>query len=120
MNSYSPLANDCINEVDQMPTSINQFEDNYHGILTHNGEIKVAKGDVEQIILHIDDNGTVLVRGRKNSYSTSIHARLLPLINYATKGDTAFIKFKKGEAFIVGFRKKKRVDSNVQTGQIIS
>ena len=120
MNSYSSLVNDCINEVDQMPTSINQFEDNYHGILTHNGEIKVAKGDVEQIILHIDDSGTVLVKGRKSSYSTLIHAKLLPLINYATKGDTAFIKFKKGEAFIVGFRKKKRVDSNVQTGQIIS
>ena len=112
MNGYSPLVNDCINGVDQMTTSINQFEDNYNGILTHNGEIKVAKGDVEQIILHIDD-GTVLVRGRKSSYSTLIHAKLLPLINYATKGDTAFIKFKKGEAFIVGFRKKKRVDSNV-------
>ena len=113
MNSYSPFVDDCINEVDQMTSSINQFEDNYHGILTHNGEIKVAKGDVEQKILHIDDNGTVLVRGAKSSYSTLIHVKLLPLINYATKGDTAFIKFRRGEAFIVGFRKKKRVDSHV-------
>ena len=120
MNGYSPLVNDCINEVDQMTTSINQFEDNYHGILTHNGEIKVAKGDVEQIILHIDDNGTVLVMGRKNSYSTLIHAKLLPLINYATKGDTAFIKFKKGEAFIVGFRKTKGAGKHVQTGKPVS
>lgn len=112
MSSY------CISErhpadEDDITSLPNQFEDNYHGILTHNGEIKVAKGDVEQIILHIDDNGTVLVRGTKSSYSTLIHAKLLPLINYATKGDTAFIKFRRSEAFIVGFRKKKRVDSRV-------
>ena len=46
----------------------NQFEDNYHGILTHSGEIKVAKGDVEQEILYIDDDGIVLVDGGKNPY----------------------------------------------------
>ena len=94
-------------------TTINQFEDNYNGILTHSGEIKVAKGDVEQKILHIDDNGTVLVRGRKNAYPTLIHVKLLPLIQYAAKGDIAFIKFRRGEAFIVGFRKNREADSNV-------
>lgn len=96
-----------------MHESANQFKDNYHGILTHNGEIKVAKGDVEQQILHIDDNGTVLVRGRKNTYPTLIHAKLLPLIQYAAKGDIAFVKFRRGEAFIVGFKKNRRVDTNV-------
>ena len=55
MNSYSPFAKHYINGDNQMTTSVNQFEDNYHGILTHNGEIKVAKCDVEQTILHIDD-----------------------------------------------------------------
>lgn len=95
-----------------MNASINQFEDNYFGILTHNGEIKVAKGDVEQKILHIDDNGTVLVKGRKNTYPTLIHAKLLPLIQYASKGDIAFVKFRRGEAFIVGFRKNRSDDSN--------
>ena len=95
-----------------MNASINQFEDNYFGILTHNGEIKVAKEDVEQKILHIDDNGTVLVKGRKNTYPTLIHAKLLPLIQYASKGDIAFVKFRRGEAFIVGFRKNRSDDSN--------
>ena len=33
-----------------MLESQNQFKENYHGILTHNGEIKVSKGDVEQQI----------------------------------------------------------------------
>lgn len=112
MSSYSPFAK-CISEDNQMTTSPNQFEDNYHGILTHNGEVKVAKGDVEQQILHIDENGTVLVRGKKKAYTTLIHVKLLPLIQYAAKGDIGFVKFRRGKAFIVGFRKNQRVDSNV-------
>ena len=103
MNSYSPFG-----EVDQMTTSPNQFENNYHGILTHNGEIKVAKGDVEQEILYIDDDGIVLVDGGKKAYQTMIHDKLLSLIQYAAKGDIGLIKFVRGEAFIVGFRKNKR------------
>lgn len=112
MNSYSPFAKHYINGDNQMTTSVNQFEDNYHGILTHNGEIKVAKCDVEQTILHIDDNGTVLARGRKKACPTQIHAKLLSLIHYASKGDTGFVKFRRGEAFIVGFRKNKGAGKN--------
>ena len=103
MNSYSPVG-----EVDQMTTSPNQFENNYHGILTHNGEIKVAKGDVEQEILYIDSDGIVLVDGGKKAYQTIIHDKLLSLIQYAAEGDIGLIKFIRGEAFIVGFRKNKR------------
>lgn len=94
MNSYSPI--------DQ-----NQFEDNYHGILTHRGEIKVAKGDVEQEIIYIDDDGIVLVDGGKKAYQTTIHSKLLSLIHYAAEGDIGFVKFIRGEAFIVGFRKRR-------------
>ena len=32
------------------------------------------------------------------------------LIKYAEKGDVGFIKFRRGEPFIVGFRKEKRAD----------
>lgn len=91
-----------------MTTSINQFEDNFHGILTHNGEIKIAKGDVEQEILYIDDDGIILVDGGKKAYQAIIHDKLLSLIQYATEGDIGLIKFIRGEAFIVGFRKHKR------------
>lgn len=100
MNSYSPIG-----EVDQMTTSHNQFENNYHGILTHNGEIKVAKGDIEQEILYIDEDGIVLVDGGKKAYQTIIHSKLLSLIQYAAEGDIGLIKFIRGEPFIVGFRK---------------
>jgi hypothetical protein len=93
-----------------MTTSINQFEDNFHGILTHSGEIKIAKGDVEHEILYIDDDGIILVDGGKKAYQTLIHSKLLSLIEYATEGDTALVKFIRGKAFIVGFRKNKRED----------
>ena len=88
--------------------SQNQFKENYHGILTHNGEIKVAKGDVEQKILYIDDDGIVLVDDGKKAYQTIIHDKLLSLIQYAAEGDIGLIKFIRGEASIVGFRKNKR------------
>ena len=107
MNAYSPYPK--VNT----DSEVNQFEDNYHGILTHNGEIKVAKGDVEQVILHIDDNGTVLVMGREKAYVAQIHAKLLSLMHYASKGDIGLIKFRRGEAFIVGFRKSKGAGKNV-------
>ena len=85
--------------------------ENTDGILTHKGEIKVEDTYVEQKILHIDENGTVLVKGRKKSYHALIHVKLLPSIQFAEKGDTGFIKFRNGEAFIVGFRKnEKRAD----------
>ena len=103
MTSYSPYRRQVADDI----APHNQFDDNYHGILTHNGEIKVAKGDMEQEILYIDDDGIVLVDGGKKAYQTIIHSKLLGLIQYAAAGDTGFIKFIKGEAFIVGFRKNK-------------
>lgn len=105
MNSYSPFKRQ-VAEI----AAHNQFDDNYHGILTHRGEIKVAKGDMEQEILYIDDDGIVLVDGGKKAYQTMIHSKLMGLIHYAAAGDTGLIKFIKGEAFIVGFRKNKGDD----------
>ncbi|MBO6122598.1 MAG: hypothetical protein J6P09_02010 [Methanobrevibacter sp.] len=86
---------------------MNQFEDNYHGILTHSGEVKIAKGDMEQEIIYIDDDGIVLVDGGKKAYQTLIHSKLLSLIQYAAAGDIGFVKFIRGEAYIVGFRKNR-------------
>lgn len=109
MISYSPFEKSCINETEQIKTQ-NQFQNNYHGILTHNGEIKVAKGDVEQEILYIDEDGIILVDGGKKAYQTLIHSKLLSLIQYAAEGDIGLIKFIRGDAFIVGFRKNKKDD----------
>ena len=97
MSSYSPFKRQ-VAEI----AAHNQFDDNYHGILTHRGEIKVAKGDMEQEILYIDDDGIVLVDGGKKAYQTMIDSKLMGLIYYAAAGDIGLIKFIKGEAFIVG------------------
>ncbi len=88
-----------------MSKAVSPFVENTDGILTHSGEVRVAKGGVKQKILNVSDQRSVLVMGRRKSYPASIHAELLPLIQYAEKGDTAFVKFKNNEAFIVGFRK---------------
>ena len=94
-----------------MTGTVSPFVENTDGILTHSGEVKVAKGGVKQRILNISDNGNVLVMGRKRAYTALIHVKLLPLIHYVEKGDTGFIKFKNGEAFIIGFKKTvKRAD----------
>lgn len=99
MNSYSPYPEVC------EETLPNQFEDNYHGILTHSGEIKIAKCDIEMKIIHVDKNGNVLVSDEEKTYSPKIHMKLLPLMDYVTVGDIGFIKFKGDDAYIVGFRK---------------
>ncbi|WP_296884156.1 hypothetical protein [uncultured Methanobrevibacter sp.] len=78
MNSYSPFKR----QVAEIAPH-NQFDDNYHGILTHGG---------------------------KKAYQTMIHSKLLGLIHYAAAGDIGLIKFIRGEAFIVGFRKTKGDD----------
>ena len=103
MSTYCPFERQNASEL-----AANQFENNYHGILTHKGEIKVAKGDVEHEIIYIDDDGIILVDGGKEAYQTLIHSKLLGLIHYAAEGDIGLIKFIRGEAFIVGFRKNRR------------
>lgn len=98
----------------------NIFTENYDGILTHKGTLKVAKSNITGRILDIYGNN-VLIRGNKrNSYSASIHKDLKPHMRYVEKGDTGFIKWKNGEAWIVGFKKKpkKKDKSKKQTDWI--
>ena len=58
-----------------MTKTVSPFIENTEGILTHNGEIKVAKGGVKQKILNIGDEGNVLVMGRKNALQSYEHAK---------------------------------------------
>jgi hypothetical protein len=87
-------------------------EDNTFGILDHNGVIKVAKTEIRATILHIntDKNGgviDVLVKGRKGSYHASIHKGIRKMMCFVEVGDCAFIKWKMGKAWFVGFQKQK-------------
>lgn len=97
----------------------NAFKNNYHGILDHNGCIKVAGYDVTGKIKYIRYDKSkvqdVLVKTNIKSYVAKIHKELLADMIYADVGDTAFIKFKKGKAHLTGFRKSKKrfVDENI-------
>ena len=83
------------------------FTENYDGILNHNGEIRVAKGGVEQKLLNVYKDQNVLVKNKQGkSYVCDIHYKLKNMVRFAQKGDTAFIRFKMGKPYLIGFRKK--------------
>lgn len=90
----------------------NAFKGNYHGILDHSGKILVAKYDVEQQVTGIV-KGDVFVRGVGKKYQCQVHKNLKDQIEFLETGDTAFIKFKKGVAWLVGFQKQPKVDENI-------
>ena len=87
-------------------------QENYFGVLDHTGALKVAKTEIKATILHInkDKNGrviNVLVQGRKRSYVCDIHKNIRKDMIFVEEGDCAFIKWKMGKAYFVGFQKKK-------------
>lgn len=88
----------------------NAFKGNYFGVLDHNGCLKVAKTEIRQTILHIGKT-TVLVMGRKRSYHAEIHKDLYSFMEFVEPGDCAYIKFRRGKAWFVGFQKKKAFES---------
>ena len=90
----------------------NAFKENYHGILSHDGKIQVAKADVEQTVTGIYKN-EVAVKGVGKKYLCQIHKDLKDQIEFLSVGDTAFVKFRKGTAYIVGFQKKPKVDESI-------
>ena len=86
--------------------SISTFAENYHGVLTHDGSVQVAKSKIKAKILFIDID-SVLVKSRNNtkSYVAKIHKDLYPMMKFCDAGDTGNIKFRKGQAWLVGYQK---------------
>ena len=104
--------------------SINFQDENYFGILMHDGSFKVAKTNLKQKILHInkDNRGkilNVLVQGRKNSYVTSIHKRIYNMMEFVEEGDCAYIKWRNGKPWFVGFQKRKAYDNEKLQNQFL-
>lgn len=90
----------------------NAFKGNYHGILDHNGCIKVAGYDAEQTVMKILKN-EIIVRGIGKKYICQIHKDLKDQIEFLDVGDTAFIKFRKGTAWMVGFQKTPKPNEEI-------
>ena len=94
----------------QVAKNSNSFKENYHGILDHDGCIRVAKGNTKHRIIHVNpDNDTVLVYSnrKRKGFVTHVHKDLKPLMYMCEESDTGFIKWRKGKAWLVGFQKLK-------------
>lgn len=98
----------------------NAFKNNYHGILSHDGELKVAGYTTSATIKYINRNKNgdavnVLIKGTDKNYIAEIHKDLKSDMVFCDIGDTGFIKFRKGTAWLVGFRKSKKhfIDENI-------
>ncbi len=89
------------------------FSENYNGILTHDGWVKVAKFNITAKILNIQDK-TVTVKNSKKSYNCDIHKNLLKDVVYMEKGDLAGIKWNMGKPYVVVYQKQtaKPVEEN--------
>lgn len=88
------------------------FQENHHGVLSHDGSLKVAKTEIKQEILHISEE-TILVRGRKGGYHIQIHKSMKDYMDFVEEGDFAFVKFRNGKAWFVGFQKNKSVKKGI-------
>ena len=90
----------------------NAFKSNYHGILSHDGELKVAGYNTSATIKYINRNKNgdvvnVLIKGTDKNYIAEIHKDLKSNMMFCDIGDTGFIKFRRNVAWLVGFRKSK-------------
>lgn len=94
-----------------------RFHENFDGILNHDGTLKIAKSNIIQPILNINKNN-VLVKGKKHSYVAKIHKDLKTYMLFVDEGDCAFIKWRRGQPWMVGFQKRKSYDENIQNKYI--
>lgn len=84
----------------------NIFKENYHGILTHDGWVKVAKFNIISKILNIQ-NQLITVTSNKdgNSYHCHLHKNLVKDLKFMEVGDEVGVRWNCGRPYIVAFRK---------------
>lgn len=84
----------------------NNFKNNYHGVLTHDGWTKVAKFNITATVLHTQ-NRKILVKGKhgKGNYECELHKNLLPDFKFIDKDDTVGIRWNMGKPYVVAYRK---------------
>lgn len=86
------------------------FKENYHGVLCHDGWIKVAKFNVQATILNIQGKKIQAKTKGNKSIICNIHKNLTKDIRYMDIGDTVGIKWNCGRPYIVGYRKSTAED----------
>ena len=85
---------------------MNRFNENFHGILTHNGWVKVAKFSIIGSIKNISNNDEIFVKTRTGKVHCDIHKDLKDDLKFMDIGDSVGVKWNCGKAYVVGYRKK--------------
>ena len=86
------------------------YNNNYDGVICHDGWVKVAKSNITGKITNIQGN-TIRVKsyhmkkGRMIQVNCLLHKRLLIDKKYLAINDTVSIKRNQSQYYIVGFRK---------------
>lgn len=95
-----------------MSQSSATFNENYHGVLCHDGWIKVAKFKVASEILNITGKRIQVKTNGNRSIICNVHKNLLKDIRYMDVGDTVGIKWNCGRPYIVAYRKASAQESS--------
>ena len=74
-----------------------------NGILNHDGSIRVEESNIQQEIVFIKDREVHLQNKKGKKYTVDVHKNLD--LTFCEAGDIAFIKFKQGNVYMVGFKK---------------
>ena len=101
-----------------MTKATKQYKENYHGILCHDGWIRVAKSPITARITNIQGKNVRVksYNAKKNSivqYNCFIHKLLLKDLKFLAINDTVSVKWQLGKPYIVGYRKADAYDDVV-------
>ena len=88
------------------------FKENFHGVLCHDGWIKVAKFNVQATILNIQGKKIQAKTKKNKSIICDIHKNLIKDIRYMDIGDSVGIKWNCGRPYVVGYRKSTAEDTD--------
>ena len=96
-----------------------QYSENFHGVLTHDGWVRVAKSNITAKIVNIyRDNIRVkqfnTTKNKMVQYNCIVHKNLRQDIKYLAVNDTVSVKFNCGRPYIVGYRKADAKDDTTQ------
>lgn len=87
------------------------FKENYHGVLSHDGWVRVAKFKITGKILNISNKGLVQVSAKsKKSYVCDVHKNLKKDVKFMNVGDIVGVKWNCGRPYIVGYKKSTAKD----------
>lgn len=82
-----------------------QFKENFHGILTHDGWVKVAKFNISATVINIIDRQIHVKTNQRKYLRCQVHKNLVKDIKYIDVGDEVGIKWNMDKAYVVAFRK---------------